>query len=141
MMFPRDYWITFAVSMNLPTPKFFRAICECSKAHTKQERFSLCPANSAICPANPANTVFALMWSYVVLPLSGNRSFIVRSKALLTEVLDEQSYITVDQVARFIVSEDSAIQIIDLRSPEEFKTPKITSNPAAKNLSKHSPNS
>ena len=60
-----------------------------------------------------------------ILPLSGNRSFIVRPKSLLTEVLDEQSYITVDQVARFIVSEDSAIQIIDLRSPEEFKTMNI----------------
>jgi rhodanese-related sulfurtransferase len=60
-----------------------------------------------------------------ILPLSGNRSFIVRPKALLNEVLDEQSYFTVDQVARFIVSEDSTIQIIDLRSPGEFKTMNI----------------
>jgi rhodanese-related sulfurtransferase len=60
-----------------------------------------------------------------ILPLSGNRSFIVRPKVLLNEVLDEQSYLTVDQVARFIVSEDSTIQIIDLRSPEEFKTMNI----------------
>jgi sulfur-carrier protein adenylyltransferase/sulfurtransferase len=60
-----------------------------------------------------------------ILPLSGNRSFIVSPKTLLTDVLDEQSYFTVDQVARFIVSEDSAIQIIDLRSPEEFKNMNI----------------
>ena len=56
-----------------------------------------------------------------ILPLSGNRSFIIRPKVLLPEVLDEKSYFTVDQVARFIVSEDSTIQIIDLRSPEEFR--------------------
>jgi len=56
-----------------------------------------------------------------ILPLSGNRSFIVRPTKLLPEVLDEKSYFTVDQVARFIVSEDSTIQIIDLRSPEEFR--------------------
>lgn len=56
-----------------------------------------------------------------ILPLSGNRSFIIRPKVLLPEVLDEKSYFTVDQVALFIVSEDSTIQIIDLRSPEEFR--------------------
>ena len=35
------------------------------------------------------------------------------------------TYFTVDQVARFIVSEDSSVQIIDLRSPEEFRTVNI----------------
>ena len=60
-----------------------------------------------------------------ILPLSGNRSFIVRPTKLLPEVLDEKSYFTVDQVARFIVSEDTTIQIIDLRSPEEFKNMNI----------------
>lgn len=55
-----------------------------------------------------------------LLPLSSNRSFTVKPDKLLPEVLDEKTYITVDQVARFVVSEDSSIQIIDLRSPEEF---------------------
>ena len=33
----------------------------------------------------------------------------------------KHNHFTVDQVARFVVSEDSTIQIIDLRSPEEFR--------------------
>ena len=57
-----------------------------------------------------------------LLPLSGNRSFTVKPKKLLSEVIDEKLTFTVDQVARFIVSEDSTIQIIDLRSPEEFSS-------------------
>jgi len=57
-----------------------------------------------------------------LLPLSGNRSFTVRPQKLLDQVVDEKSYFTADQVARFVVSEDSSIQIIDLRSPEEFRS-------------------
>jgi rhodanese-related sulfurtransferase len=57
-----------------------------------------------------------------LLPLSGNRSFTTRPQEILTEVLDDKSYLTVDQVAKYIVAEDSTIQIIDVRSPEEFKT-------------------
>lgn len=57
-----------------------------------------------------------------LLPLSANRSFTVKPQQLLSEVLDEKNYFTVDQVARFVISEDSAIQIIDLRSPEEFRS-------------------
>ena len=60
-----------------------------------------------------------------ILPLSGNRSLVVRPKALLPEVLDEKTYFTVDQVARFIVSEDTTVQIIDLRSPDEFRNMNI----------------
>ena len=55
-----------------------------------------------------------------IIPLSGNRSFIVKPKTLLSEVFDEKAYFTVDQVARFVVSEDKTVQIIDLRTPEEF---------------------
>jgi rhodanese-related sulfurtransferase len=55
-----------------------------------------------------------------LLPLSGSRSFIVRPQKLLSEVLDGNTYVTVDQVARFVVSEDSSVQIIDLRKPEEY---------------------
>ena len=60
-----------------------------------------------------------------LLPLSGNRSFIVKPQKLLSEVLNADTYLTVDQVAKFVVSEDSSVQIIDLRSPEEFKTVNI----------------
>lgn len=56
-----------------------------------------------------------------LLPLSGSRSFTVKPQKLLFEVLDEDTYISVDQVARFIASEDSSVQIIDVRTPEEFK--------------------
>jgi rhodanese-related sulfurtransferase len=60
-----------------------------------------------------------------LLPLSGSRSFTVKPKKLLSEVLDNNIYFTVDQVAKFIVSEDSSVQIIDLRTPGEFRTVNI----------------
>jgi len=60
-----------------------------------------------------------------LLPLSGSRSFTGKPQKLLSEVLDNGNYFTVDQVARFIVSEDSSVQIIDLRSPEEFRAENI----------------
>lgn len=57
-----------------------------------------------------------------LIPLSGNRSLTVKPQKLLTEVNDEKLSFTADQVARFIVTEDSTVQIIDLRSPEEFNS-------------------
>jgi rhodanese-related sulfurtransferase len=60
-----------------------------------------------------------------LLPLTANRSFTIKPHKLLTEVLNEETYFTVDQVARFIVSEDKSVQIIDLRSPEEFRSANI----------------
>ncbi len=60
-----------------------------------------------------------------LLPLSGSRSFTVKPQILLSEVLDDNTYLTVDQVAKFIVLEDSSVQIIDLRTPEEFRTVNI----------------
>lgn len=60
-----------------------------------------------------------------LLPLSGSRSFIVKPKDLLSEVLDNKTYLTVDQAARFLISEDSSVQFIDLRSREEFKAVNI----------------
>jgi len=57
-----------------------------------------------------------------LLPLSANRSLTMKPKKLLTEVLDEKTYLTVDQVARFIISEDNSVQLIDLRSPDEFSS-------------------
>ena len=55
-----------------------------------------------------------------LLPLTGSRSFNVKPQRLLSEALDEKSWFTVDQVAKFVASEDSTIQLVDLRSPEEF---------------------
>ncbi len=55
------------------------------------------------------------------LPLTANRSFTVRPVILLSEVLNEEASFTVDQIAEFIVREDSTIQLIDLRSSEESK--------------------
>jgi rhodanese-related sulfurtransferase len=60
-----------------------------------------------------------------LLPLSGSKSFIVKPQRLLSEVLNEDTYLSVDQVAKFIVTEDSSVQLIDLRTPEEFKTVNI----------------
>jgi rhodanese-related sulfurtransferase len=56
-----------------------------------------------------------------ILPLSSGRSFIVKPQKLLPELLSEDTWLSVDQVARFVVSEDNTVQIIDLRSPGEFK--------------------
>lgn len=60
-----------------------------------------------------------------MLPLSGSRSFTVKPQKLLAEVLDNTIYFTVDQVARFVVDEDSSVQVIDLRTPEEFNSANI----------------
>jgi rhodanese-related sulfurtransferase len=57
-----------------------------------------------------------------LLPLSGSRSFVVKPNQLLSEITGNDTYFTVDQVARFVVTEDSTVQLIDLRSPEEFKS-------------------
>jgi rhodanese-related sulfurtransferase len=56
-----------------------------------------------------------------LLPLSGSRSFNVSPQKLLAEMLDAETNLTVDQVAKFVVSEDSSVQLIDLRSEEEFR--------------------
>jgi rhodanese-related sulfurtransferase len=44
---------------------------------------------------------------------------------LLSEVLDNSTYLTVDQVAGFIISEDSSVQVIDLRTPDEYRMANI----------------
>lgn len=57
-----------------------------------------------------------------ILPLSSSRSLIVNPSKLLSEVLNPDVYYTVDQTAKFIVNEDTALRIIDLRSNEEFRS-------------------
>lgn len=55
------------------------------------------------------------------LPLTANRSFTVKPDVLITGVLDEATAFTVDQVADFIVREDTAFLLIDLRSADEYR--------------------
>ena len=55
------------------------------------------------------------------LPLSGRYSLHEKPEAVLESVLADNSFFSVDQVARFVVTEDSTVQLIDLRSPEEFR--------------------
>ena len=60
-----------------------------------------------------------------LLPLSASRSLNVKPEKLMSALLDDKTYFSVDQVARFLVTEDSSVQIIDLRSPEEFRSVNI----------------
>jgi rhodanese-related sulfurtransferase len=66
-----------------------------------------------------------------LLPLTANRSFTAKPGKLLPEVLNEDVSFSVDQVAGFIVREDNTVQLIDLRSPEEFRKQAI---PGAVNI-------
>jgi len=56
-----------------------------------------------------------------LLPLTGNRSFSGKPEKVLSEILNAETFFSVDQVARFIVTEDSTIQLIDVRSPEAYR--------------------
>jgi rhodanese-related sulfurtransferase len=56
-----------------------------------------------------------------LLPLSSNRSFNTRPDKVLEEALDRNTYLTADQVARLVASEDQTTQLIDLRTNEEFR--------------------
>ena len=54
------------------------------------------------------------------LPLTGNRSFTSRPGKLLGFATDSGTYLTADQVARYIVAEDTTLHLIDLRPQEEY---------------------
>ena len=56
-----------------------------------------------------------------LLPLTSNHSFTGEPHNLLAGVLSKEASLSVDQVAEYIVKEDSTIQLIDLRPPEEFR--------------------
>ena len=56
-----------------------------------------------------------------LLPLSSGKSLLLKPDNLLPAVLDEKNSVSVDQVARFVVSEDSTVQLIDLRPRTEFE--------------------
>jgi len=55
------------------------------------------------------------------IPLSGKYSLREKPGQVLTTVLDESNSLNADQVARFLVTEDSTLLLIDLRTPEEFR--------------------
>jgi 3-mercaptopyruvate sulfurtransferase SseA len=59
------------------------------------------------------------------LPLSGKYSLHGDPQKLLSTSLDQETYMTPDQVARAVVSDDSTIQLIDLRKPSAFNTSTI----------------
>ncbi len=69
-------------------------------------------------------TVILLLLGLILafLPLSGNYSFHGKPGKLLAEVLEENTYCTPDQVARYVVTEDSTIQLVDLRTANEFES-------------------
>jgi rhodanese-related sulfurtransferase len=55
-----------------------------------------------------------------LLPLTSNRSFNTSPSKVLEQVLDPEITLTADQVARLVAAGDNSIQLIDLRSREEF---------------------
>lgn len=55
------------------------------------------------------------------LPFNAAKSFQLRPSELLAESVSNDRFFSVDQVARFLNNEDSTIQLIDVRSADEFK--------------------
>ena len=55
------------------------------------------------------------------LPFNASKTFQLKSNELLAKSVSVDSYFSVDQVARFVNNEDSTVNIIDLRSPEQFR--------------------
>jgi rhodanese-related sulfurtransferase len=59
------------------------------------------------------------------MPLSGKYSLHGSPQKLLNDALDNSTFVTVDQVARYVVSGDSTVRIFDLRSRAEFEKSSI----------------
>ena len=78
-------------------------------------------------------SILLLLLSLILalLPISANRSFTAKPGRLLSDVLAKDASFTADQVAEFIVREDSTVQLIDLRPSEEFRKQTI---PGAVNI-------
>ena len=62
------------------------------------------------------------------LPFDAAQTFRLKSNELLTKSASEDMYFSVDQVARAVNSEDSTVQIIDVRSAKQFKECNIPSS-------------
>jgi rhodanese-related sulfurtransferase len=65
--------------------------------------------------------LLSLGFTLALLPSSGTLSFSVKPGKLMADALDNKSFFSVDQVARFLITEDSTVRVIDLRTPEEFR--------------------
>ena len=55
------------------------------------------------------------------LPFDAAQTFQLKSNELLTQSASDDMYFSVDQVARAVNSEDSTVQIIDVRSAAQFR--------------------
>jgi len=55
------------------------------------------------------------------MPNPSSKKFKLKPAELLTKSASDEIYFSVDEVARFMNNEDSTIQLIDIRSPEEFR--------------------
>jgi 3-mercaptopyruvate sulfurtransferase SseA len=59
------------------------------------------------------------------VPYKHNRPNQLKPSVLLEKSMDEQFLVSVDKVARYVVNEDSTVLIVDLRSPEEYRSSNI----------------
>lgn len=82
---------------------------------------------------------FGLM--LVIFQITGVLTFKVKPVNLVAELKKTDTYYTVDQVARIVVSEEPGYQIVDLRSTDEFRSFNIPGsvNIPYKNLLKTDP--
>jgi len=55
------------------------------------------------------------------MPNPASKTFKLKPKELLAKSASEEIYFSVDEVARFLNTEDSTILLVDLRSEEEFR--------------------
>ena len=55
------------------------------------------------------------------MPNPSTKKFKLKPDELLAKSVSDEIYFTVDEVARFVNTEDSTVQLIDIRSAEEFK--------------------
>lgn len=61
----------------------------------------------------------------VILPGAGDYSFRIEPEELAASVSGDDHYVSVDRVAGYMIREDSTVQLIDLRSREEFEESNI----------------
>jgi len=71
---------------------------------------------------NISALLVALGLLLVLVPGSGPYSFTVDPPTLVFSVMEEDPFFSVDQVAGFVIAEDSMVQLIDLRNRNEFNS-------------------
>lgn len=57
----------------------------------------------------------------VSFPGVGKYTFLIEKDELALSVFNDSRYFTPDQVARFVVDEDSTVQLVDLRHSDDYK--------------------